>query len=273
MPDHAPPDHLRIAVHAACPGLAGLPWRPEAGGRVNRLWRVGAAMVKQVRAEGASPLFPNSAAVEAEALRRLAPQGLAPRLLAAGEGWVAYARVPGRAWRAGPQVAARTLHALHLLPAAGTGLPFRDAAMGSAAVLAQAGAIAAACGGPVPPPPPDPGVPAPARRGLVHGDAVAGNLIVGAAGAVWIDWQCPALGDPAEDLAAFLSPAMQLLYRGRPLAADEASAFLAAYPDPATVDRYRRLAPVLHWRLAVHCLWRAGRGAPGYAAAARLELA
>ena len=32
-----------------------------------------------------------------------------------------------------------------------------------------------------------------------------------------IDWQCPALGDPAEDIACFLSPAMQVIYGAGPL--------------------------------------------------------
>lgn len=264
-----PPDPLAAAVRAACPDLAGHDWRPERGGRVNRLWRVGPAMVKLLPAEGASPLFPNSAADEALALRHLGLRGLAPRLLAAGPGWVAYVRVPGRTWRSGPGVAAAALAALHQSDPA---LPFRATPAGSAAVLAQGRAIAADLPA-VPPPPPDPGVPPPGRLRLVHGDAVAGNLVTVPGGAVWIDWQCPALGDPADDLAAFLSPAMQALYRGRPLAADEAAAVLAAYPDRETVARYRALAPVLHWRLAVHCLWRAARGAPGYAAAAAQELA
>jgi hypothetical protein len=242
---------------------------------VNALWRVGRVMVKAVRPDGASPLFPNSAADEAEALRRLGPRGLAPRLIAAGADWLAYARVPGHSWRRGPEAAARSLHALHVTDAA---LPFRSAPSGSAALLAHGLLIAAACHGPVPAAPPDPGVPPPPRPRLIHGDAVAGNLVTGAAAAgravaTWIDWQCAALGDPAEDLAAFLSPAMQQLYRGRPLAAAETAAFLAAYPDAAVVARYRALAPLLHWRIAVHCLWRAERGAPGYAAAAGLEMA
>ena len=38
-------------------------------------------------------------------------------------------------------------------------------------------------------------------------------------------------GGPVDDLALFLSPAMQVLYRGRPLTAEEGAAFLDAYPN------------------------------------------
>jgi hypothetical protein len=66
---------------------------------------------------------------------------------------------------------------------------------------------------------------------------------------------------------------MQWLYRGAPLSADETSAFLSAYGNPATIARYRALAPVLHWRIAAHCAWRAARGDTDYAQAMRLESA
>jgi thiamine kinase-like enzyme len=108
---------------------------------------------------------------------------------------------------------------------------------------------------------------------LIHADAVAGNLIDGPGGVTLIDWQCPASGDPTEDLATFLSPAMQWLYRGRVLSPQETEAFLAAYPDPAVTDRYLRLQPLYRWRMAAHCLWKADRGAPDYEKALAAELA
>ncbi len=264
-----PPEVVRTSVIAACPALSGLPWQAERGGRVNRLWRVGTVMAKIYSDDGASLLFPNNARDEALALRHLGPRGLAPTLVAAGAGWVVYPRVPGRSWSHDAARAALALHALH---ASDPGLPFRRAPCGSAEIAAHGARIAATLGPSAPPRPQDPGVPPPVRLRLIHGDAVAGNLIVGREGLRWIDWQCPALGDPAEDLAAFLSPAMQHLYRGQPLTVEETARFLDAYPDRATVDRYRALAAVLHWRLALHCLWRAARGAPGYAEAAALEL-
>ena len=92
-------------------------------------------------------------------------------------------------------------------------------------------------------------------------------------GLTLIDWQCPASGDPTEDIATFLSPAMQRLYRGTILSEAEREAFLAAYPDPAIVARYRALKSVYRWRMAAHCLWKAERGASDYAGALRLEFA
>ncbi len=259
-----PPPRLLRAVSAALPALARLPWQPLAGGRVNRLWRAGDAVVKLYTPGAATALFANDPAAEAAALAAAAPAGLAPRLLARGAGWLAYAHVEGTPWRADPRLAARALAAVHALPAAG----FAPRPGGSAAFLAQAAAMAPGLAAP-----PDPGIGPPARACPIHGDAVPGNLIVGGGGAVWVDWQCPALADPAEDLATFLSPAMQWLYRGAPLAAEEAAAFLAACPERATVVRYHALAAVLHHRIAAHCAWRAARGAPGYGDALRLETA
>ena len=111
------------------------------------------------------------------------------------------------------------------------------------------------------------------RRRLVHGDPVPGNIVTGPGRAALIDWQCPALGDPAADLAIFASPAMQQVYRGAPLSEAESAAFLAAYPDEETVARYRALRPWYHWRMAAYCLFRAERGRAGYAAGLTLERA
>ena len=271
-PPASPPAALRAALAATLPGTAGQVWRRLAGGRVNRCWRVGAVVVKAHDPAGATALFPNDPAAEAAALRLAAAAGLAPGLLAEGQGWIAWAHVPGRPWRAGAARAAALIGRVGALPVpAGA---FRAAPNGSAAL--RAAAALAPPADVLPPPPPDPGVPPVAPR-LVHGDAVPGNLILGPArdGADdrLIDWQCPALGDPVDDIAAFLSPAMQVLYRGRPLSPGEAAAFLAAWPRQDEVARYRLLAPLLHWRLAAHCAARARRGDQGYAAAAALEIA
>lgn len=266
----APPAALVAAVMAALPAGRARIWRGMPGGRVNRLWRAGDLVIKCHAPGGASPLFPNDAGAEARALHLLAPLGLAPALRARGDGWIAYAHVPGRTWRRDPAMVAAALARIHALPGEG----FRDLASGSAAVLAQGAAIAARCRGRLPPPPPDPGVPPHPAPRLIHGDPVAGNLIVTRGRTILpIDWQCPARGDPAEDLAIFLSPAMQRIYRGRPLSAAEAADFLAAYPCVDTVARLRALWPAFRWRMAAHCLWKAERGAPGYAEALALELA
>lgn len=264
------PAPLIRAVQRCNPALAGVNWVPLQGGRSNHLWQVGDWVVKLYDPAAASPLFPNDSAAEARALRLFAPFGFAPHLRAKGAGWLAYDHVPGRAWIGSPALVAQTLFRLHQLPA--NNARFRALPSGSNALIAQGAAVVVACQGTLPPPPPLASV-APVRRPcLIHGDAVPGNIIMGPAGLTLIDWQCPALGDATEDLAAFLSPAMQWLYRGAILDISEVEAFLAAYPDSQTVSRYRALAPVYHWRMAAHCLWKAERGATDYATALQLEL-
>lgn len=259
---------LTSEVIAALPALRGQPWQPLSGGRTNHLWRVGASVVKAYDPAAATPLFPNDPLAEARALTLLGPLDLAPRLQAAGPGWVAYAHIEGTVWQAHPAPVARTLHRLHQLSAPG----FRTLPSGSAAILAQGQFIAAACRGTLPPAPRDPGIAALDYPRLIHGDAVPGNMIAGLHHLMLIDWQCPAMGDPAEDLATFLSPAMQWLYRGAVLTPDQAKDFLGAYADPASKDRYKAMAPLFRWRMAAHCLWKAERGAADYATALHLEL-
>jgi hypothetical protein len=228
-------------------------------------------VVKLYDPAGASPLFPNDPVAEAAALRAFAPHGLAPRLRAQGAGWLTYDHTPGHPWAPGdPAEVAALLLRLHAirLPAPP---PFRRLAPGPTALRAQAQTILAQCRAPLPAPevPPEP---PPAPEVPLHGDPVPGNILCTAQGLQLIDWQCPAFGDPAEDHALFLSPAMQWLYRGAPLTADEEARFLAALP-PDRRARLMTLRPLFRWRMAAHCLWRAERGAPGYAEALRLELA
>ncbi|NUB44906.1 aminoglycoside phosphotransferase family protein [Fertoebacter nigrum] len=262
-----PPAALVRAVLGALPDLAGENWQPLAGGRSNRVWRLGSVVVKLYDRAAASPLFPNDACAEAGALVRLGPHGLAPRLCAAGEGWVCYTHVAGRPWSGDPAPVAALLAKVHAFSGSG----FRQVGSGHAALVGQGRAMLAACQGALPPPPAG-DVPPVVRPCLIHGDVVAGNVIAGPQGVMLIDWQCPAEGDAAEDLAAFLSPAMQMLYRGRVLDSGQQAAFLAACP-PLLAARYRALAPAFHWRMAAHCLWKAERGAVDYAAAIALELA
>lgn len=265
MPRSDLPDPLAPA-RAALPHLAGLVAQPLAGGRSNRLWRLGETVVKLYDLGAARPLFPNDPQAEVTALRALAGSSLAPDLLHMGEGWIAYRFCPGATWQRDPRPVAQALARLHRR-AAPTGL--RALPMGAAAIAAHAQSFA-----PVGLPP----LPAfaeavPAQPRLVHGDAVPGNMIATSATLTLIDWQCPGAGDPVDDLALFLSPAMQQLYRGAPLTADETAAFLAAYPDPVVIARYHALRPLLHWRIAAHCALRAAEGDADYAAALKLECA
>jgi thiamine kinase len=264
-----PPAALKIAVEATLPLLHRFAWTPLSGGRVNRLWRVGTMVIKLYNLQGASPLFPNDPKAEALALRFVAPTGLAPKLRAVGEGWIAYDHLEARKSKATPTEVAEALNNLHNLPAGNIALRIR--AGGSAELLHQAQQIAALCQTMLPPPPADPGIAAP-QLSVIHGDAVPGNFIATSQRLCLIDWQCPAIGDPAEDIAAWLSPAMQWLYGNEMLTPSEANEFLQAFPAQ-TVERYRALAPLFHWRMAAHCLWKAERGDEDYDHALQLELA
>jgi hypothetical protein len=267
LPDRPPPQKLREAVTQALPALDA-PWHQLEGGRVNRLWRVGDTVIKQFADTGASPLFPNDPKAEAAALVHLAPLEIAPNLLAQGKGWLAYRFSPGKPWVENSDNVAKALVRLHQTPVPAHG--FRLGPNGSAQLLSQACAIAAACSASLPPPPPDSQV-SPGPTHLIHGDAVPGNIIIQDGRVTLIDWQCPAIGDPAEDIATFLSPAMQWLYRGAELDTEEIARFRANC-QPETISRYDRLAMIFHWRMAAHCLWKSEHDASDYAQAMHLEL-
>lgn len=256
---------LEAALLRLDPALAGAEWQVLAGGRTNRLWRVGGFTVKRYAVDAASPLFPNDAKAEARALGLFAPLGIAPVLRAAGADWLIYEHAEGAVWSGDPAPVALALYRLHTARVAAGA--FRQAANGSAAVLADAARIFALAG-----PPDDPGlepvVPVP-----IHADAVVGNVLDTKGGPLLIDWQCPAMGDPAEDLCTFLSPAMNWLYAGAIMPPDRAEAFLRAYPDAETAARAREMMPVYRWRIAAHCAWKAARGDADYAQALRMELA
>lgn len=263
--DASQPDPGLVRELSAALSLPLGDWKPLTGGRSNRVWQSGDVVLKQVLPGTGTPLFPNDPRAEVAALRALSPP-LVPQLLAEGAGWFAYAHVPGRAWTDDPGPVARLLAEVHATPAP-TGM--RLLPLGGQAIAEQARGFGATglteC-----PVIDDPGL---TRRVLVHGDPVPANIVITAEGLRLIDWQCPGLGDPVDDLALFLSPAMQFLYRGRPLTAEEGAAFLGAYPNRTTVERYQRLEPVLSWRIAAHCALRAARGDQGYAEALRLQLA
>lgn len=102
---------------------------------------------------------------------------------------------------------------------------------------------------------------------FLHGDPVGGNIVMQAGQARLIDWQCPARGPALHDIALFLSPAMQVIARGRAPSADEIAAFSAGY-GPLPEDA---ITP-LHWRIACHCQWRIEQGHEIYREALQAEL-
>ena len=264
-PDQPADPALHDALRRLCPPGAGPQWQPLRGGRTNRVWRVGDLVVKLHDPSAASPLFPNDPGAEIRALRQFAPMGLAPGLRAHGDGWLICDHLPGGLWQGPPAPVAGLLHRLH-----GIALPadaFRTLPNGSAALLAH-GASFAPPG--LPAPPADPGLP-PIPPRPVHADVVPGNILAAPRGPVLIDWQCPGLGDPSEDIATLVSPGMMWLYTGRIATPDWADALFDAYPDRHIADRARRLLPLYRWRIMAHCAWKAARGAADYARALQIE--
>ena len=289
MPDRPQPGPAdaaakQVQAHLAQAGLIPAQARlwPLSGGQTNRLWRVetatGDLVVKLYATTPGNPLFTNDPAAEAALLRHLEGTGLAPRLHAALDTpsgpVLLYAHVGGTPWRDDPLPVARALARLHPLPPPPSLAAAPD---GSAALTRQTRAILDLC---------DPAAARPLRRlepagsvppsgeaALLHGDPVPGNLIRTPGHLVLIDWQCPAAGDPVHDLSLFLSPAMQQVYRGRPLSPADETRFLTAYGDDAAVERYHALAAWFHWRMAAYCLWRTGCGAADYRPALALECA
>jgi hypothetical protein len=226
------------------------------GGYTNEVWRVGDLVVKRYDRTARPLLFGNDPLAEARALAVLAARRVAPEPVHFDEagGVVVYRFAPGRPWNGGTPRVARLLAAVHATPAHG----FRTLPIDGGALLAdgerflrgaRAGEIArrrppvVRCG--------------PVARRLVHRDAGPGNLIDTGDRLVLIDWQAPGAGDPVEDLAAFLSPAFQILYGRKPLSEAEEQAFLDAYPAPLVVRRLQRMRPSYDWRMAAYCAWRA----------------
>lgn len=257
-------------------------WHSLAGGRTNSLWSIAFShqrlVCKLFRKNGHNPLFPNEIEDEAKALILLSGSGLAPQFIARVETvhgpCLLYQYVEGRVWRQAVTPVAGLLAALHTRPERPD---VRKLASGSDALVAQGRAILDLCCGDeakqmrMCQPCGDIGpVKSPV---LVHGDVVPNNVLITDQGPMLIDWQCPAIADPCEDIATFLSPAMQALYGSAPLPMAEVDEFLQAYGTAEITDRYRQLAPFFHWRMAAYCLWKTQNGAPDYQAAIGLELA
>ncbi|MSS72759.1 MAG: aminoglycoside phosphotransferase family protein [Candidatus Latescibacteria bacterium] len=243
---------------------------PMAGGFWNDLFRVRGVgfdwVVKHSRTGRGESLFPILPDAEASALRTLRGAGIAPEPVAffrAGGGVpvLVYQYWPGTPWREGVLPVADLLRRLHAVPAEDL-QGFRPLPVGPEEVLAQGDGLLRAI--------PHDGLaarlrslrptpvqgPALRRFSLVHTDVGAGNLIVDAGGIRLIDWQCPGIGDPAEDAWAFLSPAFQILFNHAPLTRDERETFVQAYGEEGTMARLALLSPCFAYRMAAYCCLR-----------------
>ena len=256
----------------------GAAWTQLSGGRTNKAWRVDTAdtslVCKLFTSTKTNPLYPNFAVDEYNSQVALSGAGIAPDPIAfvqceAGD-VVLYQHLEGETWKSNTASVGGLLSKVHdQTPYEG----LRFLPSGSNALIDQIKGILAECTQldwtPVIK---DPKIGPTKHAVLIHTDIVANNIVVTQQGLRLIDWQCPALGDATEDLASFLSPAMQYLYGAGPLNGDDVSLFLAAYPDKDVVIRYRMLAPLYHLRIAAYCQWKLERGDPDYAQALQLEL-
>ena len=277
----SPPASLIDAVNAEFSWSKDAKWLPLSGGRTNFAWKLSLAqgddvVVKLYQGSALNPLFPNDPKSEALLLQELLGKSLAPRHLVslstdAGECNV-YSHIPGETWQKDTSIVGRLMQTLHSIPGPSE---LRRVLGGSDALAAKTVSILAECenASRIIAARPEGYVPAAQDLVLLHGDIVPGNLILNETGLLLIDWQCPSLGDPCEDIAVFLSPAMQSLYRGNPLLDTEIGEFFGAYGDQVAITRYQALAPWFHWRMAAYCQWQSEHGRPDYAAARDLELA
>jgi thiamine kinase-like enzyme len=253
---------------------------PMHGGRSNLVWRIPGepeCVLKLYGKKNKNPLFANDAQLEQLAMRVLAPADLSPRLITSGQfgqrAWILYRHISGSCWSGSVGDVARLLGRLHaqaLIP----GMP--KGRNGSEELAAQTRHILSLLDSPrvseLLDMQPVGRVGQTLDIAVVHRDPVPGNLVGQGSLLTLIDWQCPALGDPAEDLAVFLSPAMQVLYNGSVLGPEKTAQFLAAYPDSKVASRYRHLSPWYHWRMAAYCLWKTHKGNHDYLQGMQLEL-
>ena len=246
------------------------------GGYHNEVWKVPSGsghLIEKIYNEDRSepnPMYPNRARAEAKALRELAGTGLAPNFVAYHRGGVdgrprlVYEFVTGKGWASGTADVADLLGRVHRHEVRGR---FRRLPASPGAALTHADSMVAATprvgSGDLRALRPSFGGLASRRLtprlSLVHTDCGPGNLIRSSRGLLLIDWQCPGIGDPVEDVACFLSPAMMLLYEQRPHGEAARQGFLDAYPDRGVVDRYLALGAAWHYRIAAYCIFRADR--------------
>ena len=260
----------------AATSVAGVSAPPErtllAGGYRNQVWKVRAGrgwVIEKRYAEDPgepNPMYPNLPDHEAAALALLGPHGWSPQLVAHEPGVVTYRFAAGPGWRARGRAGemaevAALLGGIHGFTVPRTmrllcGSAEEARAHGDSMVDAVPARLAAPLRAVRPAVAHDGLV---RRRSLVHTDCGPGNMVRGRGGLLLIDWQCPGRGDPVEDIACFLSPAMMILYQQPPHTAAAQEAFLAAYPSTAAVARYRRDALAWHYRIGGYCVWRAHR--------------
>ena len=239
------------------------------GGYWNVLMRVQApkvdVVVKQFRLDVVNSMFPNMPDAEAQALKFLTPLGLSPTFVdylpdAEGGPVLIYQYVEGNQWQGDLEAVGQLFRKLHDAPVAED---FRMLNIEPVDILAQAKealnsipedfparVTLEAC---FPAAIDHPGLD---RRSLIHTDTGPGNMIQKNSDLVLIDWQCPGLGDPVEDITCFISPGMQILYNSDPLPSESVEMVLESYDDSVVIDRFRKLRVYYHYRYLSYFAYR-----------------
>nr|WP_252731092.1 aminoglycoside phosphotransferase family protein [Pacificibacter marinus] len=269
----------RQAAHALGLG-APSEWRALLGGRSNRLFcgafPNGKLVFKFFDNTRSNTLFPNRVRDEQNALLALTNIGIASTF----RGWaetdfgvcIVYDFVDGTIPQ---QTSMQTMWALSRLHSCDVAQDFRHISSDPSDIQAQGISFldhdlsprAARLRSNVPEVPNAPDV----ASCFLHGDPTPANSVITPDGLTFLDWQCPAFGDPVHDLAIALSPAMHVVDGAEPLNGTQIDRLLAAYADETVTDRYRALAPLYHWRMACYCQWKARLGEVAFAAAGVAE--
>ena len=261
-------------------------WIELDGGRSNRVWHLRTnndldlCVKLYPKDPWENPLFANDPLGEHACLKALAPHGLSPKPIAFIKTSVGpcliYEHISGTILEDQVTLIAQCLAQLHQLPAP-KGL--REASVGSEQIGADGLYILGKCKTPTKKLlqnlMPDTYVKPVEQRQMIHADPVPANIIVSEGKAKLIDWQCPAFGDPAEDLCHFLSPAMQWLYRQSILPDIEVSSFISSYAQYSKAfdqSRFLDLRAWYSWRIAAYCLWQVEHGNSAYQRPLELEI-
>jgi aminoglycoside phosphotransferase (APT) family kinase protein len=263
-------------------GLAGarVSVKPLRGGRTSGVYRLeipgraGSLVLKVSRPDRETPVFDNRPQDEWAILCALSSKGIAPMPVskstyADGMHLLVYQFEAGSNGASDATALAQLLRTVHAAPTPEY-LPARNGSAGH--LMAEADKMCADI------PLPDwiaalrPTLPhaAPGPGCLVHRDPIASNIISDHTGTpLLIDWQCPAVGDPLEDIAHATSPAMSYVYGGDdPFCTHEV---LEAYGNSALIRHASAFLSLYRWRMICYCHWKAMQGAQIYADAMARE--
>ncbi|MFZ0544158.1 MAG: phosphotransferase [Candidatus Promineifilaceae bacterium] len=240
---------------------------PLTGGFWNDVYRLQGNgrdwVVKYFRAANPGGLYPILPQAEALALKTLRDLAIAPEPIAfLPDGpLLVYEFFEGDVWRedaAGIGRLLRHLHDVAISPEGG----FRQLPITPDAILQQGDyllvqaapdALTAQLRSRRPRPQPQPPLP---RLSLVHTDTWAGNFVQNGRHLRLIDWQCPGLGSPAEDVWTFLHSGYEMLLGRSRFEEHIEREFWAGYGESAVFQQATLLSPFYTYRTAAHCCLR-----------------